>query len=453
MKRIAFLILGVSLAGNIALVAALWRMPASHRDETGSRRSREIAADVETRGSGASRKAASSESGRPIKDLPLPAWAGLSSSDPAALVSSLRAAGLPENLVRAITIGVINEMFSEKRRAILGDRADVPFWKPRPGSLTASGREYMSKMRALSREQQQLVEQVLGADAAVSEDMRFYNNQQYGFLPAGKAELIRRIDSDYGDMTNEIMMQGLGGPRLPEDRDKLALIEKEKRSDLAAVLTPEELELFDLYRSNTANSLRYRLGAFEPTEDEFRAIYDLQRVFDEKFNPQLMIGGPMDQNLMRERQSAQQELNNQIKSVLGDERYGEFERGQDQSYRYAVKIADHFNLPRENAIAVFDLQKDIQARAAALPRPQPTPNAGSQTADQFAAAAAARALDPAFAALVQEANQKITALLTPEGLDAYKQTGGQWLRNLERGNRPPPEKSQPSAPTVIYYGP
>ena len=50
------------------------------------------------------------------------------------------------------------------------------------------------------------------------------------------------------------------------------------------ILTPAELEEYDLRNSNTGRAMRRELAAFNPTEEEFRAIYKLRQPVDEKYN-------------------------------------------------------------------------------------------------------------------------------------------------------------------------
>jgi len=195
----------------------------------------------------------------------------------------------------------------------------------------------------------------------------------------------------------------------------LRLLDQEKRADLAKTLTPAELELYDLNLSRTANALRRQMGAFQPTEEEFRSLYQIRRTSDEKYSASL---SDMSEAAMKD----------QFRAVLGDQRYAEFERAQDYGYRAASEIATHFNLPPASATETYAFQQSMnqrmqEARAAA----------GN---DRAALAAASQAL-------ATEANAKLTALLGVPGLDAYKKTGGAWLRSLEKGTIPRPSGGAP----------
>ncbi len=66
------------------------------------------------------------------------------------------------------------------------------------------------------------------------------------------------------------------------DREKLALLNRERRADLERVLTPEELFEYDLRQGPTAMRLRSQLAAFQPTEEEYRAIFTVQHALDRR---------------------------------------------------------------------------------------------------------------------------------------------------------------------------
>ncbi len=73
----------------------------------------------------------------------------------------------------------------------------------------------------------------------------------------------------------------------------------------STVLTPAEWKNYNFRLSNTANSIRHSLSNFEPSEAEFRAIYDLRSAFEENH----AFVGSSSPNQMRVRMEAQKQLN------------------------------------------------------------------------------------------------------------------------------------------------
>ena len=120
------------------------------------------------------------------------------------------------------------------------------------------------------------------------------------------------------------------------------------------------------------------------------------------------------QEEMRARSAAQGELNKQIEAALGSQRYADYQRSTDYSYRQATTLVARLELPPETADQLYAVRKDIEDRMRTAP-----------------------ILPAQRAALGEEATAKVSALLGPRGFEAYKQNGGQWLQNLVPRPAPP----------------
>jgi len=98
------------------------------------------------------------------------------------------------------------------------------------------------------------------------------------------------------------------------------LLEKEKRADIERVLSPEELHTFDLRNGAGSSRLRNHLGAFQPTEAEFLALYPFFKA------AAAAESGPSAQPMSRETRLAQRAaLDEEVRRVLGAQRFAEFE--------------------------------------------------------------------------------------------------------------------------------
>src|SRR5258707_692709 len=88
-----------------------------------------------------------------------------------------------------------------------------------------------------------------------TDDVSATQRRQFGNLSRQKVDSVQRIEDDYSEMTSAIRA-AMAGITLPEDRDKLALLAREKHADLAAVLTPGELADYELRSSPITSLLR-----------------------------------------------------------------------------------------------------------------------------------------------------------------------------------------------------
>src|SRR4029077_17159369 len=113
--------------------------------------------------------------------------------------------------------------------------------------------------QALDTEQRELVRALLGVNLQ-TEMSKLWNGeddaeQMYGFLPQEKRQRVLDVQSKYDELEQEIYANSKG-MLLDEDQEKIKRIEKQKEAELAGVLSPEELEEFDLRHSSTANAMR-----------------------------------------------------------------------------------------------------------------------------------------------------------------------------------------------------
>jgi hypothetical protein len=391
------LLIAASVVANAALLALVLTRPAA-------------APSASTSTTPAHRSQPAAPSSPPAVNPRL--WTELA-ADPADLpgfVARLRAAGFPSSVVRALVVAQIREDYAARRRALTGNAGDTPFWK----NNQPTDPKVRAALRELNREAEAKISQLLGGpDPDRNLYLSLLDRRTIGDLPPEKAAQLTTIKRDYEEMRSEIYDAFRGGTMLPEDRAKLALLEKEQRADLALVLTPQELEDYDLRASNTASQMRYSLSAFAPTEAEFRAIFKLQQAFDTQLGS---MNAGMTPEQMRARQEGQKALNEQIKAALGPERGADYERANDFSYRQAALVAERLNLPATTANTLWAAKTDFEQRRTAL------------YADASLSPEARRAQTTA---LQQEALAKVNSLLTARGAEIYQQNGGFWVQQLQ----------------------
>ena len=420
MKKIAIAaLIGLLVAADAGLVIAyLKRGGAAHAAST-VEAARAPQPQTETAPSSAAERSADST-----------LWAQLRAEgdDARTFAAKLRKAGVPDRMARLLVGEALHEDYLAKQRELVGSADLATFWKT---TAAAADREKQLALRKLARQHQDLLTELYGAgDEAAANRERLA--RLYGPLSDEKLERIDRIHADYGDMADDIRAQS-GGLLLATDRETLALLEQERRKDVAAILNPEELERYDLLSSATARALRAKLATFAPTDTEFRALFRLQRNFDERFGTG---AGTPDDARQRERGNAESELESSIRAALGDGRYAEYRLQQEPSYRIAARIAERFGLPSKRAIEVHELSKSTQSKLRGL------------RDDTKLAPAEAR---EALAKLRRETDERLVALLGGDGAELYRQTScGAWLRALERATEEPSatreDPSVPSAP-------
>ena len=235
------------------------------------------------------------------------------------LLNRLRAANLPEELIRAIITAQVDAALAsrsdEMRTAVL---AATPYWKnlPDSGGLTAAQEEELDRMR---HDNAVWIRDLLGPSPPSGLEV-ITNKARYGELPDDKIELLKAIDSDYNRMTARILAVNTLNLS-PEDIEILDHLENEKVKDIRDALSAEEYEDFAFRSSPSATALRSTLRDFAPSEAEFRALFAVQNAFDQQYP----AGQRVDRARMRARSEAMPQLMASLRAVLSPERQTDFD--------------------------------------------------------------------------------------------------------------------------------
>jgi hypothetical protein len=376
-------------------------------------------------------------------------WANLESTNYFLYVANLRAFGVPEETIRDIIIADVHKVYSQRRAELRAQAPQPKFWQT--GSAweetaeSALPAELRAQLRAADQEERDLLQQLLGIDPG-PELARFNPapgadfERKYGFLPPEKRDRLAAALARYDELEQELLSR-TKGLLLDEDYDTLRQLAQARESDLAQLLSPEELEEYQLRNSSTAHALRYSLDGFNPSEEEFRKLFHLQKAFDDQFGDTL---GPLDEKQMEARalaqQEAQQALAEEVKKALGEERFAEWQRIQDDSYKTLLQVAGRFDLPREAAGQVYDMKRAAERQKEML---EADPNI---TEEQRQAA---------VLAIAQETERAVAQALGDKAFMAYRKAAGDWLTEL--AFVPPPEPPPPvqvqQVPVAVPFNP
>jgi len=413
MKRL--ILIAVSLAANIALALTLAQRPAIRSGFSPSARSVAATSAATARTALAAPSAASdAERADPLS------WARLATGDLSAVVARLRAGGIPPRYLRAIVEALVAEHFADRHKAIVDAMTAKPWWQGQPYESIASDPKIAAMNRQLSRDERALLYQLIGPEPPASDYDRAWAQRKYGNLTPDRMEQVSRINRDYTDLMAEVRAQ-TGGIILPEDRQKLAYLEQQRHADLAQTLTPDELFEYTLRSSATANRLRDQLVAFDPSADEFRAIFQIRQAVEAQFGDGHIQNLTLDER--RQRSDALNSIGDQIQAVLTPERFADYQLKTDPAYLQTNQFVAGLDLPPTATAQIVAVQRDMTGRMQAVVADR------SLTADQRTAQ---------LASLAQEATTTLTATLGASGLAAYKQSVGNWLANLERRAQPRP---------------
>ncbi len=336
----------------------------------------------------------------------------------AAALTALRQAGLPENAIEDLVIGAINRRYGSQIAAL---RQGAPrFWEPvqrRKRDEAESERERAAG--ALEAERGKVVAELLGTDlgayqARVTGQMSAIDQWTELFTPANRGR-AREILTAFDAQERAVIDGASGTIGLPE-RAELDRLYREKLAGLRAVLTPAELDEYEVRTSRTSEELRQvGLIGFNPTEEEFRTIHRVRKAFDEAqaaaaaSDPAAGGTVPMAQ--------AQGALEMQLREALGEDRFRDYVRCQDYMFRGLVELTDQFDVPTESAVAVHTLRERVLV--------QTQPWLGETATPDSARAAALHTLRA-------ETEETVRGLLGERAYTRYAQLSiGHWIAEID----------------------
>lgn len=329
------------------------------------------------------------------------------------LADRLRETGMPLPLLREVLQRHLLIQYGPASVAILGPVN--PFWQPSGlEDARLHNPDHLIEYRQLTEEMDQKLRAALGDDYYLSStDMIASYRSQYGDLSDERIVGIAHIQEEFSQRLSELLMFTV--PVSAEDRAKLGQIEEDRLAAIEAYLTPSEFEEYRLRNSSSANRLKNTLAAFNPTEDEFRALAELEIEFDSQYP--LGIGTTIEQS--RERATHLPELRLQQQAVLPADRVEAFQLSQEPGATQVSRLVSRLDLPTETTWLLLRTQKEIQDRAQAIQSDS--------------------TLDPAnksaqLGALAVEAGNRITSTLGETGFELYRQYAGTWLNILNAGS-------------------
>jgi len=268
----------------------------------------------------------------PTREHPTPPltsfhWRNVETTNYSEYVANLRAIGCPEQTIRDIVIADVNKLFAARRAELITGGKVPPYWQAAESPPPSVGDQLQPQLLGMDREKTVLIRDLLGVDLATElrksrEGVTYPDNRQ-GFLSPEKQDQVAAVREAMNE--NWALLQSpekLAGMTPDEISAELRQLNEARLAKLAQILTPEELREHELQTSWTAINLRNQLATFQPSATEFAAIHDLQKAFDDEFVH--YSGNRTDAATLQRKEFAQQQLEAQIRSQLGEQRYADY---------------------------------------------------------------------------------------------------------------------------------
>jgi hypothetical protein len=388
-SRLLLGFLVASVSANVALY--LYRHPADSAQDAGPPTS------AAAHAAGAAQKSTSANSAGATPAAQPVVWTAPAPTPDAlrAYAADLRRAGFPPRVIAQLVRTLLRDQ-------AMSEAAQLPFWR-----LTPSDPEFRRRQSAAEEKLQRQLEEILGADgtpAALLDPAA--RAQRYGSLPDAKVNALLRIERDFQELSSGVNLSGPASREEFEARSaQLALLEKERRADIAAALTPEEFAAWELRSSGTALRVQNAARNLTLSEEEYRAVFAAQKEFEPNLGMNFFSSLGNDPRL-----AERNALNEKLRATLGDERFDTYLRSYDPNYANVATFTDKQpGLTRAQTYSLYQLQLEAQAALAAQSRNVDSGQRPSSAETQ-----------KTWGAL----NARLDELLGPTAAEAYRATGG-----------------------------
>lgn len=383
MKPLFVVLLLVSLAGNAALALIALRQPATAQPAVAA-----ASAAASVPATSSTPAASPAPAAAPAK------WQSLQvGRDLHGLVANLRAAGFPPSVIRAMVRQLVTEQ--QDRSAI----DQLPFWKQ-----NASNAEYLAAQQALSTKSKETLEALLGPDARPSASLDAATRaRRYGNLSDDKIDRIEALNQEYGELRAQMYAQRRSGDPQGIMAAQNA-VEEERRAEMATFLTPAEQEQYEMRTGTASTRVAANLKDIEVNEQEFAELFRAQKAF-EAADPART--GTVDATAMAKRFQAQDTLNEQARTTLGEDRFYTYLKSSDPSYARATQVLAAFpSVTLAQTYELVRLEREYQGTSMTMAR--------NAAGNPMAAAAT-------FTTMRQEYQNKVNALIGEEAGKAFVQ--------------------------------
>lgn len=176
---------------------------------------------------------------------------------------------------------------------------------------------------------------------------------------ADKRARIAKIKHDYDELAAKLSAEFGAADKFPGGLNgylrQLALLEREKRADYARLLTPEELEDLELHETRAGREVQRWLNDAAITDEQRRAVFRLQREFDDKYALEFDLA----RSALLARESERQALQEKILGVLGPEAFAAWLRGEGRYFGDFARFTAQRGLVPEKAIELWRVKNEF----------------------------------------------------------------------------------------------
>ena len=296
-------------------------------------------------------------------------WRAIESADYRRYVENLRAIRCPEKTIQDIIVADVNELYAGRwREKLTQQAASFRYWQT-GDTLPGFPDEALDRAATeLDGERRSLLKELLGIDVKDSvAEFGTINPTELtlNFLPEERRQRVMAAQEEFARAQTAL----LANPEADGIESSLEKLLADHQQKLAALMSPEELRRYEMTTSPLAMALRSELAGFEPTEAEFRQIFEARKQQEEEVEAtRVFLGAQIQAQEATEaaEKKAQAELAQTQAALLerlGPERYAQLQRTSDPNFQLLLRVSRTGGLSPITANRVYEYQQVAQVEA------------------------------------------------------------------------------------------
>lgn len=298
-------------------------------------------------------------------------WGTVESADFKAYIANLRGINCPEETIRDIIIADVNKLYATRFKTQFVAAASIKYWEPFDNQEVYQRQQ--KQQMALDLERKQLIRDLLGVDPdtesrrqSLSYNFRDLEERLLDFLPEDKRKQAMDIRAWARSEVEKIESAAQDRALTPAEEAATARIRNEERAQMRKALGEQGNFDYNLRTSLTAIQLRERMAGYQPTEQEYVAVFAEQSWLKNELTKLARAGdGAIS---AEQRQALQTQSEQRLAQQLGAERYQEFQYTQDRNYRELMRQARELEVPRDRALNYYLAQREFNTGRQAIGR-------------------------------------------------------------------------------------
>jgi hypothetical protein len=223
------------------------------------------------------------------------------------------------------------------------------------------------------------LESLLGQDWSVLSPALLGLSEEWrdptGFLSVEKRRQVRELDLRYDELKRDLARKGFSGRLDAEGAAQLKELERQRQTELAAMLSPQELEDYLYRKSPAADYVRQNLPEAK-SESEFRAMVkvalDLEMAESPTAAAQRMGVEPGDPAVAKAEAERKATFEQRLKEVLGEARMAErqaeeeLRRAEERELQAAQQAEEELRRAEEKKLQAAQEEQSRRAQLTAM---------------------------------------------------------------------------------------